>query len=71
MEAVARTGTHNPRTVYLEYPDGRSLFLAVAMSDRTAVAIADAINTRGEDPAVFRDCPPARRSGDGQRDVHP
>lgn len=70
VDAIARTGTHNPRTVYLELPDGRSLFLAVAMSDRTAVAIADAINTRREDPAVFDQCPAARRSGDGQRDVH-
>lgn len=58
---TARTGTHNPRTVYVETPDGRSLFAAVAMSDAMAEAIATALNGVPPGQQALDGCPDAKR----------
>lgn len=58
---TARVGTHNPRTVYVDMPDGRSLFVACAMSDGMQQWIAAALHALPPDEEALAGCPDARR----------
>lgn len=53
----ARVGRHNARTVYIETDDGRSFFVAAAMSDGMAKAIEAALNGVPPGRLAVEGCP--------------